>query len=124
MDGQAVLSSLEAFSAGYSLGFFQLRAQHLLDAIKRSCTPDALACLDNLTRFILLLLSGKVDVSMSSWLSGAPLIALNKKSGGVRPFAVGEVIRHLVSRICCTAVKPYLKEVFLPYGQVGVGVCE
>ena len=44
------------------------------------------------------------------------------QSGGIRPIAVGEVIRRLVSQICCTAVKPHLQEVFLPYGQVGLGV--
>ena len=94
-----------------------------MDAIKGSCTPDAQACLDNLTRCISLLLSGKVDVSISPWLSGAPLTALNKKSGGIRSIAIEEVIRRLVSRICCTAAaKPRLQEVFLPYGQVGAGV--
>ena len=52
---------------------------------------------------------------------GAPLTALHKKSGGFRPIAVGEVLLRLTSRVCCSAVKPRLSEVFLPYGQVGVG---
>ena len=63
-----------------------------------------------------------VNVSISPWLSGAPLTALNKKSGEIRSIAVGGVIRRLVSQICCTAVKPRLQEVFLHYRQVGVGV--
>ena len=52
---------------------------------------------------------------------GAPLTALHKKSRGFRPIEVGEVLRRLTSRVCCSAVKPRLSEVFLPYGQVGVG---
>ena len=52
---------------------------------------------------------------------GAPLTALHKKFGGFRPIAVGEVLRRLVNRCCCSAVRPRLSEFFLPYGQVGVG---
>ena len=40
----------------------------------------------------------------------------------LRPIAVGEVLRRLVSRICCAAVKSKLPDIFLPYGQVGVGI--
>ena len=65
-----------------------------------------------------------MDRLISSWLCGAPLTALFKKhdGGGVRPIAVGEVLRRLVSRICCAAVKSKLPDIFLPYGQVGVGI--
>ena len=55
-------------------------------------------------------------------MCGAPLTALLKKGGGVRPIAVGEVIRRLASRLCCLAVRPSLPGVFIPYGQVGVGI--
>ncbi len=56
--------------------------------------------------------------------SGVPLTALYKKQGGggVRPIAVGEVLRRLISQVCCAAVKSKLPEIFLPYGQVGVGI--
>ena len=68
------------------------------------------------------LLSGKAPSCLSPWLCGAPLTALLKKGGGVRPIAVGEVIRRLASRLCCLAVRPSLPSVFIPYGQVGVGI--
>ena len=35
---------------------------------------------------------------------------------------MGEVLRRLASRLCCLAVRPSLPSVFLPYGQVGVGI--
>ena len=53
---------------------------------------------------------------------GAPLTGLYKSSGSIRPIAVGEVLRRLVSRIGCAAVHHRLPDLFLPYGQVGVGV--
>ena len=40
----------------------------------------------------------------------------------MRPIAVGDVFRSLVSRLCCTAIKSDLLSFFIPYGQVGVGV--
>ena len=86
-----------------------MRAQHLLDAIKGSCTPVAQG------------LAHTFHFAVTIRESGC-LAALNKKSGEIRPIAFGEVIRRLVSPICITAVKPRLQEVFLPYGQVGVGV--
>lgn len=47
---------------------------------------------------------------------------LNKKNGGIRPIAVGDTIRRLTSRLCCSAIQAFLPEVFLPEGQVGVGI--
>jgi len=68
------------------------------------------------------LLAGKGPSCLAPWLCGAPLTALLKKSGGVRPIAVGEVLRRLASRLCCLTVRPSLPHIFLPYGQVGVGI--
>ena len=33
-----------------------------------------------------------------------------------------ETIRHLVSCVCCLFVRDDLPDLFLPYGQVGVGI--
>ena len=52
----------------------------------------------------------------------APLIALQKKNGGYRPIAVGEVFRRLASCFCCSADHSLLPDIFLPYNQVGVGI--
>ena len=117
------MACLLAFPKGTSPGASKLRAQHLLDAIAGSTAPAARECLLSLTRFMNHLLSGKAPSCLAPWLRcGAPLTALLKKGGGVRPIAVGEVLRRLASRLCCLAVRPSLSSVFLPYGQVGVGM--
>ena len=67
------------------------------------------------------LLAGKLDFRVAPWMVGAPL-ALEKKSGGFRPIAIGEVIRRLASRLCCKAAHSLLPDIFLPYRQVGVGI--
>ena len=53
---------------------------------------------------------------------GAPLTALLKKGGDVRPIAVGKVLHHLASCLCCLIDCPSQPDIFLPYGQVGVGI--
>ena len=116
------VSCLQAFPKGASPGASKLRAQHLLDVIAGSTAPAAHDCLLSLTCLMNHLLSGKAPSCLSPWLCGAPLTALPKKGGGVCPIAVGEVIRHLISRLCCLAVRPSPPGVFIPYGQVGVGI--
>ena len=59
---------------------------------------------------------------MAPWLCGAPITALHKKNRGIHLIAVCETIRDLVSRICCLSVCDGLPDLFLPYGQVGVGI--
>ena len=55
---------------------------------------------------------------LAPWLCGAPLTALLKK---VRVFALLLLVK-LASRIWCLIVRPSLGYIFLPYGQVGVGI--
>ena len=99
-----------------------MRIQHLLDATIGNTAPAANDCLASLTRWTNCLLAGQLDRRLSPWLCGAPLTALLKPSGGVRPIAVGETLRRLTSRLCCTAARPSLPNLFLPSGQVGVGI--
>ncbi len=117
-----VSTAITRFPKGSSPGASQLRAQHLYDAICGTTVPAAQDCLSALTKWINLLLSGKANPIIAPWLCGAPLTALIKKGGGVRPIAVGETIRRLTSRLCCSAVFPSLPDTFIPEGQVGVGV--
>ena len=96
-----------------------------MDAISGTMAPAAVECQAELTRFVNTLLSGGGgggDQRLSPWLVGAPLTALKKPAGGLRPVAVGEVLRRLVSRLACSAVRHRLPDLFLPYGQVGVGI--
>ena len=53
--------------------------------------------------------------------SGARLIALKKPEGGVRPIAIGEILRRICSKIVNTHLVPKCRPDLLPE-QVGVGV--
>ena len=52
---------------------------------------------------------------------GASLTALTKKCGGIRPIAVGNTYRRLVSKLCCTKIRPVFRSEFEPH-QLGFAV--
>ena len=67
------------------------------------------------------LLEGKCHPQFIPILFGGKLIALNKKTGGIRPIAVGYTIRIIAAKCANTyAIKKV--ESFLSPKQVGVGV--
>ena len=64
--------------------------------------------------------SGRFPILLAPFYSGATLIPLKKKDGGVRPMAVGDLIRRLACKLVLARVKSDLLPMFLP-NQLGVG---
>jgi hypothetical protein len=78
--------------------------------------------LENLTELVNLFLSGKALPSFATFMSSASLVPLLKKDGhSIRPIAVGEILRRLVSKCCVRAVMLTAAQLLQPL-QVGVGV--
>ena len=111
---KAVLS----FPAGSSGGPDDLRPQHLKDLVQ--CRKSGSGFLTALTRLVNLVLAGQCPGDVAPIFFGGRLIALNKKSGGIRPIAVGITLRHLVSKCANTHAVARLATYFRPT-QLGVG---
>ena len=58
---------------------------------------------------------------MAIYLAGATIIPLAKKDNGIRPIAIGETFRRLVSKVCVFASKSTMSDFFAPI-QVGINV--
>ena len=122
-----VKSALESFPRDAVGGGSGLAPQHLRDAV--CCPSPVLAeqALIALVWVVNVLHSGEAPEGLAPFMAGAPLTALKKeaKEGelGVRPIAVGETIRRLVSKCSMRheEVKDHAGELFLP-DQVGVCV--
>ena len=71
--------------------------------------------------FVSTLTHGTIPPSVAPHLCGAILIPLHKKSGGLRPIAVGEVLRRLVSKCVSLSVIAEASRGLSPL-QVGVGI--
>ena len=113
----AILRSFPKLTAAGPSG---LCIQHLIDAAE---VPLQTPILHLLRAVINLLAAGKAPIEITAYLAGGNLTALNKSKPGcpfdVRPIAVGEVLRRLVGKCLCAAVKVRAQQFFHPF-QFGV----
>ena len=85
-------------------------------------SPDrANFALEGLVRLVNLLCAGRAPPTILPFLCGASLLACNKKNGGLRPIAVGEVLRRVTSKCVSRAVQDDAIEILSPL-QLGVGI--
>jgi hypothetical protein len=114
-----VLKAVMSFPAGSSGGPDGFRPQHLKDLL--NCRETGTNLLSALTAFTNMVLAGRCPRDMAPVFFGGRLIALDKKSGGIRPIAVGFTLRRLTSKCANSAGIYRLSSVFAPR-QLGVGV--
>ena len=94
-----------------------------IDVTSKSPVGDisVVTLLDQLTAVVNLLAQGRACPSIAPLLAGAGLVALPKPSGGIRPIAVGELLRRLTGKCLMQAVRPEARDHFWP-AQAGVAV--
>ena len=107
---------IKSFARGTAPGPSGLRSQHLKDAIRSAHGDEAL---EQVTSLCNLLARGGAPEFLSQYLAGASLMALEKPGGGIRPIAIGEVLRRLVAKCFCNLHEPDVKTYLWPK-QIGV----
>ena len=110
---------IRSFPAGSSGGPDGIRPQHILDLI--NCRECGTALLTSITGFVNTLLEGKCHPDVVPILFGGNLIALEKKSGGIRPIAIGYTWRRIAAK-CANAYATSVLSSYLCPIQLGVGV--
>jgi hypothetical protein len=108
-----------SFPHGSAPGASGFRPQYLADLLQgpSGLVTDQFA--QALTKFVNCMVAGKAPAAIAAVFSGAPLIALTKKDGSLRPIAIGETLRRLVSKCCCAKVADKTHAIF-GHHQVGV----
>ena len=92
--------SVLSIPAGSSGGPDGLRPQHLRDLLQ--CRESGSDFLSALTAFVNMMLAGRCPPEAARFFFGGRLLALKKKTGGIRPIAVGFILRRLASKCAST----------------------
>ena len=118
---ERVLKGIKTFKAGSAPGPDGLRAEHLKVAVKLSPPNRTDKALEAITRLVNVLAAGGLPEAAAPYFCGARLYAGNKKSGGIRPIAVGYILRRLTSKCFSYVLADKAARLLAPL-QVGVGV--
>ena len=120
-DEAQVLKAVRSFPNGSGGGLDGLKPQHLKDLIGDTSREHEKSLLRSLTLFINLVLEGGVPGEIRPIFLGASLCALRKKDDGVRPIAIGNTLRRLVSKVAVSACRDRCSNLLQP-NQLGFGV--
>lgn len=121
VDDDDVVRGIKSFDALTACGRDGLHADHL-KVIFQSVTPGLMSqSIKLMTAYVNLLLSGGIPSELSTFICSAPVYPLNKKDGGIRPIAVGEIWRRLTSKVAMFAVKGDMADLLTPL-QCGVAI--
>jgi len=113
-----VLRAVRSFPAGSAGGPDGVRPQHILEMVNcREVGPELHSAL---TGFVSCLLHGEIHPLVSPVLFGGNLIALEKKTGVIRPITVGYTLRRIAAKCANTYAASQMADYFSPI-QLGVG---
>ena len=118
---EQVAKAIKTFKPGSSPGPSGLRAEHLKAAIKSAPANRKEKALEAITKMVNVLAAGELPKEAATYFSGARLYAGKKKCGGIRPIAVGDIIRRLVSKCFAYGLAEKAAGLLAP-SQLGVGV--
>ena len=108
------------FKSGSAAGPSGLRPEHLRVVLQCSTTRRDLAS-SALTKLLNAMITGKIPDEVTPYFCGAQLHASKKRDGGLRPIAVGNLLRRLTSKCLAAAVADKAAGLLAPL-QAGVGV--
>ena len=117
-----VRAAIMSFPTASAPGPSGLRADHLRDCITSVSPPAAAQLLNAVTALCNRCLAGDLPECFADLFLSARLLPFKKKDDGVRPIAVGEVLRRLVAKVAFRQILPKAQEILPPPTQLGVGV--
>ncbi|GKC85229.1 putative reverse transcriptase domain-containing protein [Tanacetum coccineum] len=116
-----VFGCIKLFPKGTSCGRDGLRAQHILDALCGKGSATATDLLKAITSVVILWLAGRCPPILAEFVASIPLTHLLKLDNEIRPIAVGNIWRWLVSKVAMKGVGKEMSK-YLSDFQFGVEV--
>ena len=118
---EEIVHAIRSFPNDSTGGPDGLRPQHLKDMTGPITNSGAQALISALSRFVTVVLQGKVPMSIRPFFFGASLTALTKKEGGIRPIAVDCTLCRLAAKVAGFRVRDKMAALLAPR-QLGYGV--
>ena len=115
-----VAKAVKKFRRGSAPGPDGLRPEHL-SATLQAAPGRRDRALQSLTSLVNAMAGGGVPAEVAPFLCGARLHAAAKKDGGIRPIAVGNILRRLTAKTIARKVQERAASLLAPH-QLGVGV--
>ena len=120
-DEPTVFGRIEAFSNFSAAGSSKMYPEHLLHAVNCAASDQSKQAITSITKLVNLASRGQLLVPVAAVFCSASLTSLKKLKCGVRPIAVGEVLRRLVAKCIAKQTQTESAELFSSK-QLGVGV--
>ena len=114
----SVEAKLKEFPPGSSGGPSGWRSSHLKEMLKAKCKQPFLAAL---AAYCTRIANGAFSSECMAVITAARLVPIGKPSGGLRPIAVGDVLRRLAGKLLMDVIMAKTTEYLQPE-QVGVQV--
>ena len=118
---EEVMRCAKKFPRGSAAGGSGFSPGHLLELLQAPDADNRGGLQDAIAAGAAVLAKGRGPERLARWLAGAPITALRKPDGGVRPIAVGETIRRLVSSLLMSRIATKARDMLDP-AQIGVAV--
>ncbi len=118
---EKVEKAIRSFPRGTAGGNDGLHAQHLVDMLNTHRAANEDSILYTFTDFVNVCLAANLPLDLAPFMSSAPLTPLLKKDNSIRPIAVGEIWRRLVSKIASAHARHEVCGYLMPL-QLGVGI--
>lgn len=114
-----VTRALSKFPRASAAGGSGLTATHLDELLSVPSREQETGLAAGLAKLLTIMARVEAPNALAPWIAGAPLTALLKPDHSVRPIAVGETLRRLVSSMLMHQVARRAKEFLQPF-QIGV----
>ena len=118
-----VVKQISSFKKGSAPGPSGLRPEHLKAVIKSVAPNRTDRASEAITKVVNVMASGSVPDVVRPFLFGARLHAALKKDGGLRPIAIGNLLRRLCSN-CFSFATADRSAAKLAPNQLGIGLGE
>ena len=96
-----LINCVRSFLKDSAAGVSKFYATHLSNAFLCASPAYGDEAISAVLDVVNLLARGEDPTSVAPYLCRASLLALKKKDGGIRPIAVGEILRRLVAKCLC-----------------------